>query len=228
MAANSPHGGIEVENTQYFDAIAGQWDSMRSQLFSDEVRESALKLADVQAGRTAADIGAGTGFLTEGLLRNGLHVIAVDHSSEMLLRLRRKFVDTGRLRVRQGESELLPIDDGSVDYVFANMYLHHVESPGDAIREMARILRPSGTMVITDADEHTHEFLRVEHHDRWLGFKHDDVRRWFLEAGLKDVAVQGIGQKCRATSNARGETTAIRIFAASGHKWREADREDRR
>jgi ubiquinone/menaquinone biosynthesis C-methylase UbiE len=207
-----------MENTEYFDAVAGQWDDLRSRMFSDDVRESALRIADVQAGRTAADLGAGTGFLTEGLLERGLHVIAVDHSSEMLEQMRRKFAESGRLQVRQGESEQLPIGDGAVDYVFANMYLHHVESPGEAIREMARVLKPSGTIVITDLDEHTHEFLRIEHHDRWLGFERDDVRRWFVEAGLNDVAVVSIGQECRATSSCGSVTTAIGIFAASGRK----------
>ncbi|HYM61132.1 MAG TPA: class I SAM-dependent methyltransferase [Thermoanaerobaculia bacterium] len=208
-----------MDNTEYFDAVAGQWDNMRSRLFTDEVRESALRIADVQAGRTATDIGAGTGFLTEGLLRRGLNVIAVDHSSEMLGQVQRKFAESGRLQARQGESEQLPIGDGAVDHVFANMYLHHVESPGGAIREMVRILKPSGTIVVTDLDEHTHEFLRVEHHDRWLGFKHDDIRRWFLEAGLHDIAVLGIAQECRVKSDSGCETAAISIFAASGRKW---------
>lgn len=209
-----------MDDKGYFDEVAAQWDEMRSQMFSDEVRESAFRIADVQAGRTAADIGAGTGFLTEGLLGRGLQVIAIDHSAEMLEQMRRRFADSGQLQVRLGESEQLPIDEGAVDYVFANMYLHHVESPGDAIREMARILKPSGLLVITDADEHTHEFLRIEQHDRWLGFKRDDMHRWFVEAGLNDVAVAGIGQKCRATSKSLGETTDITIFAASGRKVR--------
>ncbi|HSP17688.1 MAG TPA: class I SAM-dependent methyltransferase [Thermoanaerobaculia bacterium] len=207
-----------MNNTQYFDDVAGQWDNMRTRMFSDEVRESALRIADVQAGGTAADIGAGTGFLTEALLGRGLRVIAVDHSAQMLEQMKNKFAESGRLQVKLGESEQLPIDDGAVDHVFANMYLHHVESPPDAIREMARILKPSGTLVITDADEHTHEFLRIEHHDRWLGFKRDDVHRWFVEAGLSDVAVAGIGQKCRATSKSLDDMADITIFAASGRK----------
>lgn len=208
------------DNTEYFDAVAAQWDAMRARLFSDEVRERALRIAAVEPGRTAADIGAGTGFLTAGLLRHGLNVIAVDHSSEMLAEMARKFDVGGRLQVKQGESERLPIPDGAVDYAFANMYLHHVESPGAAIREMTRILSPSGILVITDIDAHRHEFLRREQHDRWLGFEHDDIRRWYLEAGLHDVAVQPIGQTCRATSDSRDETTDISIFAASGRKTR--------
>ena len=54
---------------------------------------------------------------------------------------------------------------------------------------MARALKPGGTLVITDADSHTHEWLRTEQHDRWLGFARADISRWFQDAGLEEVAV---------------------------------------
>ena len=54
---------------------------------------------------------------------------------------------------------------------------------------MVRILKPGGELVITDMDEHEFKFLKEEHHDRWMGFKREDVRRWFEEAGLKNVIV---------------------------------------
>ncbi|VVM08240.1 partial demethylmenaquinone methyltransferase / 2-methoxy-6-polyprenyl-1,4-benzoquinol methylase, partial [Methylacidimicrobium cyclopophantes] len=65
---------------RYFEEVAPQWDTLRKGYFRDEVREKALDLAGVQAGERAADIGAGTGFLTEALLRRGLQVVAVDRS----------------------------------------------------------------------------------------------------------------------------------------------------
>ena len=110
------------------------------------------------AGKLAADIGAGSGFVTEGLLERGLRVIAVDRSEAMLEEMRRKFGDGAAVEYRIGEAESLPLADGSVDYVFANMYLHHVESPPEAIREMARIVKPGGRLVITDLDRHDLRF----------------------------------------------------------------------
>jgi ubiquinone/menaquinone biosynthesis C-methylase UbiE len=207
-----------MENKEYFNEVAGQWDTMRQNFFSDEVRETALKIAEVEAGKTAADIGAGTGFLTEALLKRGLKVVAIDHSSEMLQQVVRKFADAERLEVRLGGSAQLPLPEKSVDYAFANMYLHHVESPAEAIREMTRILKPGGVMVITDLRAHNFEFLKTEQHDRWLGFEFDDIRRWFVEAGLRDVSVSEIGQNCTSTSNCGSERAAISIFAAAGRK----------
>src|SRR2546427_2855316 len=127
----------------YFDEIATEWEKLRESFFSDRVREKAILAASVGAGGVAADIGAGTGFITEGLVRRGVKVIAVDESEKMLDELSRRMPVSGVER-RVGSAERIPIEDEAVDYVFANMLLHHVEEPSRAIREMARVLRPGG------------------------------------------------------------------------------------
>jgi len=211
-------GRYRVSSKAYFEEVAQQWDTLRQGFFSEAVREKAYAVAGVQRGKTAADIGAGTGFVTEGLIQRGLQVIAVDQSGAMLTEMMRKFVDYGMITYRLGEAEALPIPGATVDYAFANMYLHHVESPSGAIREMARILKPGGKLVITDLDEHRFEFLRTEHHDRWLGFKREDVGRWFVEVGLGDVRVEAVGDSCSAESCCGDQIASVSIFVASGKK----------
>lgn len=206
-----------MSSQQYFDEVANQWDSMREQFFPDEVREIALSTAQVTPGDRAADVGAGSGFITEALIAACAQVIAVDQSQEMLNVIERKFADAP-VEVRQGSADALPLRDGEVKQAFANMYLHHVEEPADAIREMARILQPGGQLVITDLDEHNFTFLKDEHHDRWMGFKREDVHRWFEAAGLRDVSVRGIGSDCCANSECGTEHASVSIFIASGVK----------
>jgi len=72
--------------------------------------------------------------------------------------------------------------------------------------------------VITDLDEHNFTFLKEEHHDRWLGFKREDVQRWFEAAGLHDVSVRAIGSECRADSECGTEQAKVSIFIATGMK----------
>ena len=207
-----------MESRQYFDTVAPQWDNLREGFFSEAVRERAFDAAGTVAGKLAADIGAGSGFVTEGLLKRGLRVIAVDRSAAMLEEMKRKFGESSAVEYRIGEAESLPLEDGSVDYVFANMYLHHVESPPAAIREMALILKPGGRLLITDLDCHDFEFLRTEHCDRWMGFDRPDVARWFAEAGLVDVKIDCVGENCCAASQSGCGEAAVSIFVASGMK----------
>jgi len=190
---------------------------MRESFFSEAVREKALAVAGVQPGRLAVDVGAGTGFITEGLIQRGLRVIAVDPSPAMLAQMRRK-LSGGDVAYLLGDAEALPLREGSIDYSFANMCLHHVEHPLRAIREMARILRPGGALVITDLDEHPFEFLREEHHDRWLGFRREDVQRWLTEAGLREVKVGCVGEDCCATSSSGEKHAKVSIFVAFGRR----------
>jgi ubiquinone/menaquinone biosynthesis C-methylase UbiE len=207
-----------MSSKDYFDTVASQWDAMRQSFFSENVREKAYRVAQVQPGKLAADLGAGSGFITEGLLRKGLRVIAVDQSEAMRVEAQRKFAGSQGLDYRLGTAEDLPLEDASVDYAFANMYLHHMEDPAGCIREMARILKPGGRLVITDLDEHCYEFLRQEHHDRWMGFSRDDVRGWLQAAGLTEADVDCIGEDCCARSENGSDTAQVSIFVAHGRK----------
>jgi ubiquinone/menaquinone biosynthesis C-methylase UbiE len=191
---------------------------MREGFFSEAVREKAFFVAGVIPGKLAADIGAGSGFVTEGLIKSGIRAIAVDRSEAMLEEMRRKFGEGAAVEYRIGKAESLPLEERSVDYVFANMCLHHVESPSAAIREMARILKPGGRLVITDLDRHDFDFLRTEHCDRWMGFDRPDVARWFAEAGLVDVKIDCVGENCCASSQSGCGEAAVSIFVASGMK----------
>lgn len=203
--------------------MASKWDKLRSGYFSEGMREKAIELAAPIAGRVAADIGAGTGFVSEGLLRRRLRVIAVDESREMLKEARKKLGGNRAIEFRVGRvgrvgrAERIPIESRTMDYVFANMLLHHLDSPPAAVVEMARTLRAEGTMVITDLKEHNFDFLRTEQHDKWMGFGAGEVKRWLEEAGLVSVSVTDICESCCATSDA-GAKAEVPIFAAVGKK----------
>jgi len=207
-----------MSSKEYFNQVAGEWDIMRQGFFSEAVREKAYQVAEVKRGKTAADLGAGTGFITEGLLTRGLKVIAIDESESMLVVMKEKFAGNDCVQYLVGESKALPIPDGAVDYAFANMYLHHVEAPAAAILEMARIVKNGGRVIITDLDEHHFAFLKTEQHDRWLGFKRENIQRWLAEADLKNISVNCVGQNCCAQSSCGAEKAVISIFVALGEK----------
>ena len=183
-----------MRSKAYFEAVAGDWDAMRSEFFSEAVRDIAIQQADLEPGCISADVGAGSGFITAGLLALGHGVIALDASPAMLTELERRFPGAPNLSCQLSDMENLALADQSVERVFANMALHHAERPWKAIAEMARILKPGGRVLITDLDAHQHQFLHEEHHDHWLGFEHGQLTEWFEAAGLHTVSVANIGE----------------------------------
>jgi ubiquinone/menaquinone biosynthesis C-methylase UbiE len=204
------------ETRDYFDKVAGHWDTMRRQFFGEGVRRTAMAAAGVGPGMTVADIGTGTGFLAEAALDAGARVIGVDLSAAMLDEVTKRF--QGReFEARQSTGNDLKLKREEVDAVVANMFLHHAEDPAATIAQLARTLKPGGRLVITDADSHTHEWLRTEQQDRWLGFERRDVSKWFRDAGLIDVTVGDTQEICSPTSTC-GTKAAITIFIARGVK----------
>jgi len=213
-----------MSSRDYFAQVAGDWESMRAGFFSPAVRDKALAAAGLRPGQACglvcADVGAGSGFISEALLDAGAGVFAVDREPAMLRELSARLAvrSAGRLTVLEGGAEALPLPAAAVDRVFANMFLHHAEDPAAAIREMARILRPGGRLVLTDLDRHGHEFLLREHHDRWPGFDRADVAVWLADAGLAGARVDCCGENCCAGSCDGTDSARVSIFLASARK----------
>jgi len=201
----------------YFAQVAEQWDALRASMYSDAVRDAALAKAALHPTAVAVDIGAGTGFLTtRGLAARVARVYAVDNAPQMLEVARRKLTGFNNIEFQVADGSNLPLRDGSVDAVLANMYLHHMPDPLAAIREMARLLKPGGRLVITDLDQHPYTWLREEEHDIWLGFERRQVQAWFEAAGLVNVLVEDSGQVCRCESQTERGPAAVSIFVAVG------------
>jgi ubiquinone/menaquinone biosynthesis C-methylase UbiE len=99
------------------------------------------------------DVGAGTGNVAVELLDDGREVVAVDVSRAMLERVRSKVGGPSerRLTVVLDTAEHLPqFPDQSFDGVSALLSLFDMDEPRLALAEAVRLLRPGGTLVITD------------------------------------------------------------------------------
>ncbi len=163
------------EKTRFYDAIASEWDSLKSGIvgqasISDEI------IRRISNGGTAADLGCGTGDLLPKLGARALRVIGVDRSPRMLERARERVAGNGKnIELRIGELEHLPLRDGEADAAVINMVLHHLTSPADGLREAYRVLKPGSGLVIVDLDKHDREELRNVYGHRWLGFSSGEM-----------------------------------------------------
>jgi len=208
---------METESSNYFKTVAKDWDALRTGYFQESVREVAFSKAYLTPDMIVADIGAGTGFISQGLAEKVAKIHLVDASEEMLDVARQNLKEYIHVEYHLAESLDLPLADQSMDVVFANMYLHHTADPLAAIKEMVRLLKPGGRLVITDLDTHTNEWMRNEMADTWLGFDRQQMCDWFQSAGLVNVFTDCTGEDCSAESGEDKQQEAkISVFVAVG------------
>ncbi len=199
----------------YFERVAAQWDALRKGYFDEHLSDAAIAKAYLRPEMTVADVGCGTGFITAGLAPLVRQVIALDGSPAMLAQARQNLAQFDNIVFQQADGLSLPLPDWSVDALVANMYLHHCPDPLAAIREMARILRPGGRLVITDLEAHPHAWLKDEMADVWQGFEQSQIREWLRAAGLVNRIVEFSGHSCCAEPQTgpaeTSDTNAARI-----------------
>jgi SAM-dependent methyltransferase len=93
-------------------------------------------------GKTALDLGAGTGKFSRSLLAIGANVIAVEPIPAMLGQLVRQYP---QVEARSGSAEAIPADDASVDAVVCAQCFHWFATP-EALQEIHRVLKPDGAL----------------------------------------------------------------------------------
>ncbi len=175
----------------FFDSVGPEWDALRKVFNDDALRARAVsRLLD--RNLVVADIGTGTGILAIEIARLGARVIAVDHSTRMLDAARAKAADESNLRIefRHGEASHLPLANAEADAALAHMVLHYLPSPAEAIAEMARVVKPGGSVVAVDFVPHLHEWMREELGVVWLGFSAAELENWFAGVGLVDFRLE--------------------------------------
>ena len=170
----------------FFATASAEWDAMRTTLFGARADLTAV-LALLEPSLRVGDLGCGTGVLSAALAPHVAAVHAVDASPAMLAAAGARLAGIPNVRVAEGQLEQLPLEDGTLDVAILSLVLHHVADPLRALREVHRVLRPAGRLLITDMRPHTHEEYRERMGHVWLGFTPEALAGWLREAGFDAV-----------------------------------------
>lgn len=201
------HADRAAAAERYFSAHAAQWDAIRSLHVAESEVEAAMAtaLAEAPLGRLV-DVGTGTGRMIELFGGDAQSAIGIDRSPEMLRLARVKLngLDLRSWELRQGDLAALPIPDGGADTLILHQVLHFIPAPEGAIAELARILSPTGRLLIVDFAPHDREELRDRDAHARLGFSDEQIAGWLAAAGLE----------CDLVENLKGGTLTVKLWRA--------------
>ncbi len=141
------------EVAQMFDGVARRYDLTNTVLsFAQDRRwrRRTRQCLQLKAGDRVLDLAAGTGVSTVELARSGARAVACDFSIGMLqagrsIKKRRRAVP-----FVAGDAMALPFLDDSFDAAVISFGLRNVADVGAALREMARVVRPGGRLVVCE------------------------------------------------------------------------------
>jgi SAM-dependent methyltransferase len=181
-----------IQNTQSgYDTVAHDYaekfkDEMDDKPFDrDGLGRLVLEVGDLGP---ICDLGCGPGQIARYLHRLGAQALGVDLSPNMIAEATRLNPD---IHFHQGNMLALPDADNSWGGIAAFYCIIHIprEQVADALREMKRVLKPGGVLLIT-----FHIGAQIEHVDNWWEkpvnldfafYKPEEMEGWLKEAGLE-------------------------------------------
>ncbi len=140
-----------AEVAAMFDEVAPRYDLTNAVLSLGRDRgwrRALVQAVDPAPGQRVLDLAAGTGTSSAALARPGAEVVACDFSLGMLRVAARSRYE--RVRLVAGDALRLPFADGVFDAVTISFGLRNTADPDLALREMLRVTRPGGRLVVCE------------------------------------------------------------------------------
>lgn len=163
--------GTQISVSSYFASRASHWERIYEERTLDgciyqDRRATALQWIEqltLPCTARLLEVGCGAGTSAVALAVRGYHVTAVDCVPAMLGLTRKHVVESGsadRVSIACADIRQLPMADDSFDLVYALGVLPWLDDPGATLREIARVTRPGGYVLVTaDNSSHLEEFL---------------------------------------------------------------------
>jgi 2-polyprenyl-3-methyl-5-hydroxy-6-metoxy-1,4-benzoquinol methylase len=185
-----------VENLLARPEVHEQWESGyrtgENERFYEQAFDYILEVLSPPAGATILDVGCGPCAHSARLARRGFQVRAVDFS-ESALKMAEEFVHSQGLedKIKLGRESLLELSfpDETFDYVLCWGVLMHIPEVGRAVSELARVVRPGGCLVISEANMNSLEAISMRRLKRVLKREKAEVKE--TEAGVEYWKMKG-------------------------------------
>jgi ubiquinone/menaquinone biosynthesis C-methylase UbiE len=176
-----------------YSRMAAVYDAKWSAYLEATTRET-IKRLNLRPADRLLDVGCGTGALLERLtaIHSPAQMVGLDPTPQMLALARQKLPGVALL---EGFAERLPFQAEEFDVVVSCSVFHYIQDPAAALREMRRVLRRGGRLVITDwcGDYLTCRmcglYQRLVNRSHYKIYRVHELSRLFDEAGFAVAAV---------------------------------------
>ena len=156
----NPGSGRAARVNDLFAGIAPRYDlinDLQSFGLHQLWKRRLVRLANSKAGERALDLCCGTGDIALALARRGAEAVGLDFSAPMLAIARQKqsersgdFRERSNPRFIQGDAQQIPFPDNSFEIVTIGYGLRNLASLETGLREMQRVARPGGRLLVLD------------------------------------------------------------------------------
>ncbi len=144
------------------------------------------------------DIASGDGVLAELLAPHAKSYVCVDASERVVSAARERLKPHRNVRVLSGDMHALQLADASFDLALLMQALTYSERPAAAVAEAARLLRPSGRLVVTSLARHEHRDAVEPYGHANLGFTTRELSKMAEKAKLRVLSCEAVTREKRA------------------------------
>jgi len=199
-----------------FDGLAGRYDRTNTILsggLDRSWRRATRQALAPHPGDRVLDLAAGTGVSTEELAYSGADTVGVDISLGML---RAGRASRPAIRLLAGDALALPFRDAAFDAVTISFGLRNVRDTGAALRELARVTRPGGRLVVCEFSHPTNAAFRAVYLHYLMRALPAVARR----VAANPEAYEYLGESIRAWPDQPGLASALVEAGWRGVAWR--------
>lgn len=177
----------------FYKYLSRVYDRINPVIWTEEMRAEAVRMLDLGRDDRVLDVGCGTGYATEALLREVRVVHGLDQSVHQLERAYEKFGKAGRVRFYVGDAEQLPFRSGSFDVVWSSGSIEYWPDPVSTLVELRRVTRPGGQVLVVGPNEPNTRVMRRVASAIMLFYDRGEAERMFAEAGFGSVEHREMG-----------------------------------
>ena len=205
----------------FSESVPENYDRYMGPMLFEPYAEDLVERLKIRDGMRVLEVACGTGIVTRRLreaLPPSAKLIATDLSEPMLVFARGKLGDGGSIEWQQADAMALPFADESFDAVVCQFGLMFVPDKLAALREMRRVLKPDGQLLLNTWHELQHnDFCNVAHTTTATFFETDppkfyeipfslhdprQLQSWMDDAGLKNATARRLDLPCVSPSAA--------------------------